>query len=429
MALARGERQITFASGRRVGKTTMMAWLSMWFEMTRADAKTVVTAPASSQLMDAYAPEFRKWVNRLPEGLNERWNVRAERFDYRLMDKQPFENFITLRTARKDSPESVKGINATHNLTLGDEAAGIDDIVLVSLSGSMGGDGSHIVLTGNPNRNTGFFYDTHHTSVGWHRIQVSSEDEPTVSRQWISEMETKYGRASNAFRIHVLGEFPLADDNTVIARELIESAVERDILRDPKSHKVWGLDVARFGDDASVLVERRGNHVYAPKSWRNLDTMQLAGRIKQEWDLLAPQDKPVLILVDVIGYGAGVVDRLKEFDLPVYGVNVSESPAIGDHYAKLKDELWDKMRAWFETRAVRIPRDTHLIEQLAVVQKDYTPSGKMKVESKKELKKRGQSSPDFADALALTFARDAGTALHGGIGWKGSIKRRIKGVV
>lgn len=430
-AVARGDRKVSIRSGRRVGKTTCMAWLSMWFEMTRPDAKTIVTAPSSAQLADAYVPEFRKWVQRLPQELSEFWELKQERFEFRLAQRQGFESFISIRTARKDSPESLQGINAANVLVLVDEAAGVDDIVMEALSGSMGGEGSFMVLTGNPNRNVGFFYDTHTKLADrWTTLHVSSADVPSVSRDWLEEMEQKYGSHSNAFRIHVKGEFPLADDDTVIPRELIQAAVSRDVAVMESEPILWGLDVARFGDDESCLVVRQGNWVHSIKSWRNLDTQQLAFRVKNEWDLLASDKRPSAILVDVVGLGAGVVDRLREFDLPVRGIHVSENPALKTQYDKLKDELWDRARVWLERRDCRLPPDDELVEQLAMVRKDFSPTGKMKVESKKQLKRRGEASPDKADALVLTFAHQAAIAIHGrAASSREPLRRNIKGLV
>ncbi len=432
-AIADGNRRISIRSGRQVGKTSLLAWLSMWYEMTRADAKTLVTAPSASQLNDAYAPEFRKWVQRLPDELIDAWDVKQERFDLKFHARQGFENFVTIRTARKDSPESLQGINARGGvLVLVDEAAGVDDPLFESISGSMANDNSVMLLTGNPNRASGYFHLTHTAlSDQWYTLHVNSENVPSVSRAWIDEMQLKYGVHSNAYRIHVLGEFPTGDDDTVISLELIEAAVNRDVATTMKQPKVWGVDVARFGDDGSALCERQGNTVTLPvKVWRNLDTMELAGRIKAEWDLRDVPDRPMEILVDSIGIGAGVVDRLREEGLPVRGINVSESPSTTGHYANLKAELWDKARAWFEKRDCKIPKDDQLVSELAMIRKDYSPSGKLQIESKKDLKKRGAASPDRADAFVLTFASSAANMAYGwGYRTKGALKRAIKGVV
>jgi len=430
-AVGRGDRRITIRSGRRVGKTTLMAWLSQWFLMTRRDAKVIVTAPSAGQLQDAFIPEFRKQRNCLPPDLRELWELKQDRFEFRLAPDQPFENFVTIRTARPEQPETLQGINAPNVLVLVDEAAGVQNQNFDALSGSLGSDNAHIVLTGNPNRDTGYFADTHKRFDGWTKFHVSSEDCDRVSREWIAEMETRYsGRESNAFRIHVLGDFPEGDDDTVIPLPLIEAARTRDVLVSPVASVVWGIDVARFGSDRSALCKRKGNAVTQRiMRWRNLDLMQLTGAIKAEYDASSPQDRPQEMLVDVIGLGAGVVDRLRELGLPARGINVSESPALGDKYAKLRDELWFKAREWLERRDCLLPLDDELCEELATVRFGYTSSGKQKVEGKDDLRKRGVPSPDLADAFVLTFASVAGTALHGRHKHNKPIRRNIAGII
>jgi hypothetical protein len=181
--------------------------------------------------------------------------------------------------------------------------------------------------------------------------------------------------------------------------------VDRDIVP-TDSAIVWGLDVARFGDDTSCLVKRQGPVMLEPsREWKKLDLMQLCGIISAEYRLTPLDAKPTSINIDVIGLGAGVVDRLREMGLPARGVNVGESPSTNDgRYMRLRDELWFQVREWFGTRAVRIPKDDPLIAELVVPKYKIESSGKIKAESKDELKKRGEKSPNRADALCLTFA-------------------------
>lgn len=147
-----------------------------------------------------------------------------------------------------------------------------------------------------------------------------------------------------------------------------------------------GVDVARFGSDASALCKRKGNAVLDPiKLWRGLDTMQLTGAIKAEYE--SAGEKPQEIMVDAIGLGAGVADRLREMGLPAMAINVSESPAIGgETYLNLRAELWYKSKAWLEGRDVRLPKDERLKSELTTLRYTYTSSGKIKIESKDELK-------------------------------------------
>jgi hypothetical protein len=159
--------------------------------------------------------------------------------------------------------------------------------------------------------------------------------------------------------------------------------------------------------------------------------MQVAGWIKLEYDLAT--EKPDEILVDVIGIGAGVVDRLAELKLPVRGINVSESPALKSNYMRLRDELWFKGREWLEKRDSNLADDDELVKELVATKYQVLDSGgKVKVESKRELKKRGFDSPNRADAFLLTLASDAVTASGAPStrsNWNEPLKRTIKGIV
>jgi hypothetical protein len=164
------------------------------------------------------------------------------------------------------------------------------------------------------------------------------------------------------------------------------------------------------------------------KTWKNLDLMQLTGAVMAEYQALQPSQRPHEIMVDSIGLGAGVVDRLRELKLPAIGINVAESPALGSTYRNLKAELWHKAKAWLEKRDCKIPKDESLIAELATVRYFFTSSGKIQIEGKDEIRKRGLASPDKADAFCLTFASDAGTAMYGSFGgskWGQGLKRNL----
>jgi hypothetical protein len=206
----------------------------------------------------------------------------------------------------------------------------------------------------------------------------------------------------------VLGEFVAAADG-VISLELCESAKARDVKPIASAKVVWGVDVARFGDDSSALAKRKGNVQLEPvKEWWGKDTMQVAGLIKAEWDATPEKERPVAINVDVIGIGAGVVDRLKELGLPVVGVNVSESEAVNSksdrQYNRLRDELWFKSREWLEAKDCKLCDDEETIAELTTPTYSILSNGLIKVEGKDEMKKRGVKSPNRADAWNNTFA-------------------------
>ena len=135
--------------------------------------------------------------------------------------------------------------------------------------------------------------------------------------------------------------------------------------------------------------------------------MQTAGRIYAEWMETPKHLQPRTILVDVIGIGAGVCDRLGEIGLPVAAVNVAESASVNERYVRLRDELWFNAREWLQKRHCMLVKDETLIAELSLPKYSFTSNGKIKVESKDDMKKRYPQSPDVADALVLTFANQA----------------------
>jgi hypothetical protein len=403
-ALAQGHTRLAIRSGHGVGKGCMAAWVITWFANTRAPFKVAVTAPSSPQLFDALWPELLKWFNKLPEPWRALWDTTANKITL----KADQECFITARTSRPDQPEAMAGLHSQHILLVADEASGVDESVYEAAGGSMSTPGSITLLIGNPTRNTGFFWRAHTLERDrWFTMTVSSVDSRRVSRDYVDEMARRYGENSNAYRVRVLGQFPTADDDTLISAEVVDLAMARDVPLDESAPELWGLDCARFGADASVLIKRKGYVVTEmPRRWRNIDTMQLAGAVKAEFDG-ALTHKPKLIVIDAIGIGAGVVDRLHEQGVPVLGINVAEQPSSKDRFMRLRDELWWRLREWLETRRCRLPKDDQLRDDLCAPRFGFSSDGKMVVESKDKMRARGLPSCDHADALALTLAEQA----------------------
>jgi len=426
-AVASGERKISIRSGHGVGKSTAGSWAMLWFLLTRYPVKVVVTAPTSAQLYDALFAELKRWVKELPEAIQSLLDVKQERIE---LKSSSTEAFISARTSRAEQPEALQGVHSDNVMLVADEASGVPEQVFEAASGSMSGHNATTILFGNPVRSSGFFFDTHNRLKDtWWTRRVSCMDSKRVSEEYVKEMATRYGEESNAYRIRVLGEFPKSDDDTIIPMDLLESAKYRDTQAYVDSPIIWGLDVARFGSDSSVLCKRQSNVVVDLTRWRNLDLMQLCGAVVANFEACDHKQKPREILVDSIGLGAGVVDRLNELGLPVRGINVSESPSMGQTYLNLRAELWYKTKAWLEKRDCKIPNNEDLVAELATVRYTFTSSGKIKVESKDDIRRRGLKSPDMADALVLTFASDATTIQSGGMSWKQPIKRLIRGIV
>ena len=422
-------RRLSVRSGHGTGKSTTASWAMLWFLMLKFPCKVVVTAPTSSQLFDAMFSELKRWIGELPRELQQLLNVKSDRVE---LVAAPAEAFISCRTARAENAgEALAGVHSDNVLLVIDEASGVPEVVFEASAGSLSSTNATVLMLSNPTRSSGTFFESHNRMrKSWWTRRWSCQDSPLVAPEFIDEMRDRYGENSSAFMVRVMGEFPLADDDTIIPFHLVEAVQHRDIEESPETPMVWALDVARYGGDKTALCKRRGSVVTEMRSWGGLDLMQTVGRVKAEYDALEPFEQDNLeIMIDSIGQGAGCFDRLNELGVPVRAINVSESPSMKETYLNLRAELWFKTKAWLENRSCKIPKNSQLLSELTSLRYTFTSSGKIKAESKQDLKKRGYSSPDLADSLSLTFASDNATAMSGAFKrYRGDLRRNLQGI-
>jgi phage terminase large subunit len=424
-AVASGKPRISVRAGHGVGKSAVCAIVVVWFMLTRYPQKTVITAPAAGQLFDVLYPEVKRRVGELPPLIRDLLEVFSDRIE---LKSSPDISFVSAKTSSIDRPEAMAGVHSENVLLIFDEASGIPEAVYGAAAGSMSGHNAISILIGNPTRNSGMFFSTHHELKGnWHTMHVSCVGNRLVTEDFIADTRDRWGEASNEYRVKVLGEFPLSEYATLIPAELVDAAMLRDVVLDVREPLVYGVDVARFGDDRSVICKRQGNVVLEIKSVRGLDLMGVTGWVMHEASL----DKPAEICVDSIGLGGGVADRLREQKLNVRDVNVAESSALNPQAFKLRDELWLAVKDWLNTRACKIPKDDDLRLELVTPQYGYASNGKYKIEGKPEMKARLRKSPDLADALCLTFAGQGAMVGGRAPAWVPGkpLLRRIAGVV
>ena len=403
-------RRVSIRSGHGTGKSAFLAWCPPWFMSCYFPCKIPCTAPTAHQLTDVLWAELAKWHRQL----KERFPVIGHQFDWKsdhfTLVTHPQESFAVARTSRPENPEALQGFHSENLLFLIDEASGVPEQVFQVAEGALSTDGAFVVMAANPTREDGYFHDSHHKRRdAWACLHWDGETSPLVSKQYIDEMRAKYGVDSPIYQVRVKGNFAAAIDG-VIPLSLCEEAKARDVQPIASADERWGLDVARFGDDSTALAKRKGNVQLEPtREWFGKDTMQTVGLLKNEYD--RAKVKPSVIAIDVIGLGAGVVDRALELGLPVHGVNVAESPSVEDRYMRLRDELWFKGREWLAARDCKLADDDALIAELTTPKYRIESNGKIKVESKDEMRKRGVASPNRADAWLMTFA-NAGAANH-----------------
>lgn len=357
----------------------------------------------------------------MPPELKSLFEITKERITF---IPAPNESFITFAVSRAEVPEALAGAHSAHPLLIGDEASGIPDPVFESADSVMAGPNGVMILAGNPIRTSGLFYDTHHKLRSlWWTQKVSSLGHPNVSAEWVEVKKIEYGAESNRYRVRVLGEFPMGEEEKVIAFGDLEAALERDVA--PQNVlPIWGLDIGRsLRRDSSALLKRQGNVTLEPtRTWHYVDPMQSVGLVKAEWDSTPPSRRPSAIVFDVIGEGSGVGYRLMEMGLPMVAINVSEVDPLlePEKYANLRAELYYTARDWFTRKDSRINgkdkdgkewKDEPLATELAEPGYKYRSSGKILVESKDDMRARGVPSPNRADAFILTFAVPATAAM------------------
>jgi len=399
---------VSVRSGHGPGKTTVFAWLVLWFVGLYTDCRVPCTAPTGHQLNDLLWPEISKWLNNMHPLWKRDMVVTSDKV---FVKDAPKTQYAVARTARPENPEALQGFHANNLMFLIDEAPGIEEPIFEVAEGALSTPDARVVMTANPTRTEGYFYRSHHEERHfWTTLHFDCLKSPLVAQEYIDKMKERYGKESNIFKVRVRGDFPEASEDVLIPLSWVQEAHGRNVEY-PSAQRVAGLDVARFGDDANSLVIRQGQTIFHLDQWRNYDLMQTVGKVA---DLYRKEQLFDLVHVDSIGLGAGVVDRLQEMNIPVAGVNVAESSPQNERFNRLRDQLWWSTREFFEYKQSRIEPDIKglllddLIGQLTSIRYGFTSNGKIRVEGKDEAKKRGLESPNLADALNLTFAEGLG---------------------
>lgn len=411
--------RVSVRSGHKIGKSTSAAGLALWWVNTRPRATVVMTSASYRQVKGILWKELRRLYHEAAFPIGGKLADDPET-GLRFSDGREIVGLST------KEPERIAGYSGANLLFIADEASGIPEPIFEAIEGNRAG-GARVVMFSNPTKTSGTFFDSHHTRRRfWLPIHVSSEETPNATgrgkpipglatREWLQEKAEEWGVESPLYGVRARGNFPAQGDNVVVALVLVEEARgrwdadEATEDREPLStdgRLQLGVDVARFGDDESVVQPRRGVKAFRPEVVQGQDTMKIAGlTLRVARDLKRPGEKP-LIKVDTIGVGAGVADRLREHDdVEVVDVNVAESGWATDRdgrpkFAKLRDQIWFTARDWLAAGGA-LPPDPKLEGELVAPSYSFDSSGRIIVESKDAMKKRLGRSPDRADALAL----------------------------
>ena len=414
-------RMTAVKAGHGVGKTTSLAWVILWFMFTRPYPKIPCTAPTMHQLRDILWAEISKWLSR-SELLKQFFDWTVERV---ALKKQEEKWFAVARTATK--PDAMQGFHSDSLLFVLDEASGINDVIFEPILGALTGAETKLIMVGNPTRTEGFFYDAFtRNRKKFNCITLNAENSKRVTHDFVQAIIDLYGKDSDPYRVRVLGEFPKSQADTFISLEHIEPSMQAYLDKVAEVNKLklkpfdihLGVDVARFGDDESIIYSSlEYDNFYLSrleKVIRKNTTVELTGQTKiiiRELNKLYP-GITVKVNVDETGVGAGVVDELdsNHNDLKYRvipqtfggtGGKLNEEPML---YTNNTGLMWGNVKRLLMAKRLYMEDDGETIAQLSNRKYTVDEDGKIKLESKKDMKKRSTTSPDRADGLALSLA-------------------------
>ena len=306
-----GSKMTSVRSGHGVGKSAVEAWSVIWFMTTRPFPKIPCTAPTQHQLFDILWAEVSKWLRNNPALSRELMWTKEKVY----MKGYPEEWFAVARTASK--PDALQGFHAEDLLFIIDEASGVDDVIFEPVLGALSTPGARLLMCGNPTQLSGFFYDSHNKNrASYSTFHIDGRNSQRVPKEFVDRIIQMYGEDSDVFRVRVAGEFPLQEDDIFIPLSLVEASIMTDFTPRARPTLVHiGCDVARFGDDKTVIGYKVDEQVTLHKKRQGQDTMKTADDIILLGEELVARYKlqdPIPVKVDDGGVGGGVVDRLRQ---------------------------------------------------------------------------------------------------------------------
>lgn len=425
--------KVAIKSGQGVGKTGIEAVALLWFLCCFSYPRVVATAPTKQQLHDVLWSEVSKWLSKSPLLTSLlKWTK-----TYIYMTGYEKRWFAVARTATK--PENMQGFHEDNMLFIVDEASGVSDPIMEAILGTLSGKNNKLLLCGNPTKTTGTFYDAFNRDAKLYRkFTVSSLDSPRTNKDSIKSLVAKYGSDSNVVRVRVLGEFPNNEDDVFFTTDEIYKSINTEIPIDTQKalgingyvndpDKIYtvdiGCDVARFGNDKTVITYKVNELCVIYKKINGKDTVWTSGNIVSLYRYIKDVlkfDGPVPVKIDNGGIGGGVIDQLKAvkktdkyFDnLFVFPVNFGQpikNPFYYDTTTFMLGIIRDLINPIDDSGnkllpQLILPRDDDLVGEFTSRKYTFVTNGRQKIESKEEMKERGLPSPDIADSIALCCA-------------------------
>lgn len=402
-------QRLALKASKGPGKTCVLSWCAWNFILTRPHPKIAATSISKDNLNDGLWTEMAKWQGK-SDLLKQMFTWTKTRI---FSNECPETWFMSARTWAKtgdtqQQANALAGLHADYLLFILDEVGGIPDAVMAAAEAGLAtGIETKLLMAGNPTHLSGPLYraSTNERRLWWIKEISGAPDDPNraprVSIQWANEQIEKYGRDNPWVLVNVFGEFPPSSLNTLLGPDDVSKAMGRHLSEDlyNTSQKRLGVDVARYGDDSSVIFPRQGLAAFRPTQIRNAASHELASRVylaKSKWG------SEMEFIDDTGGFGSGVVDNLIQTGQSPFAVNFSGKADDPSKYYNKRAEMYFRMADWVK-RGGALPNIPELAGELTAP--TYTfKNGKFLIEPKELIKAKLGRSPDYADALALTFA-------------------------
>lgn len=409
------KQRIAMKACKGPGKTALLAWTIWWFLVCQADKgahpKGAATSITGDNLADNLWPELAKWQQR-SEFLQTAFVWTKTRI---FAKDHPETWFFSARSWSKSADstrqaDTLAGLHSDYLMFVLDESGGMPDSVMAAAEGGLStGKWAKIIQAGNPTNLDGPLYRacTRDRNL-WSVIEITGDpDDPKrssrISAKWAREQIAIHGADNPWVLTNVFGKFPPSSINALIGPDDITEAMGRTYRGDSYAHaaKILGVDVARFGDDRTVLFPRQGLNASRPVSMRGMRTQEIVARIA----IAVNRWQPDAIMVDDTGgYGAGVIDGCLQAGMVVMGIPFS-GRATDPRYYNKRAEMYFRASEWVKKSKGALPPVAELVREASAA--TYAIKGdKLIIEDKGQIKDRLGYSPDLWDAFCLTFAQD-----------------------
>lgn len=390
------------ASGHGIGKSAITAWIVDWIMSTRPFAKGVVTATTSEQLSSKTWAEICKWTRRC---ITSHWfDISTGKGNMRMTHKDHPEAWQCVAlTCREENAEAFAGLHAANSTPfyIFDEGSGVPDPIWSVAEGGLTDGEPMFFAFGNPTRNSGAFYDCFHKMRHrWITQQIDSRSVSITNKAQIDQWIADYGLDSDFVKVRVRGVFPAMSAKQFISVSDVDAAYGRQLGNHQYifAPKIITCDPAWSGDDKLVIAMRQGLFSKIlreiPKNDNDMEIANILMQLEDEYEADA-------VFIDA-GYGTGIYSAGQTFGrdwmLVWFGAKSADIGCLNK-----RSEMWKALRDWLKAGGA-IPEDSELYNELIAPETKPRPDGLIQLESKEDMKKRGQPSPNKADALALSFA-------------------------